>query len=62
MSFSATFNNISVIGLHLLVKETDVLAENMQQVAYKRYHIILHLPMGGFWTHNYSGDRHGLHR
>jgi len=48
MLLSSTFNNISVIGLHLLVKETDVLGENMQKVAYKRYHIMLHLPMGGF--------------
>jgi hypothetical protein len=61
------FNNISVISWQsvLLVEETRVPKSLIYRKSEKLYHIMLyqiHLAMNRFQTHNFSDDRHRLHR
>jgi len=67
--FNATFHTISVISWWsvLLVEEPEYPQKtiDLPQVTHKLYHIMfyrVHLGMSGIRTHNFSGDRHWLHR
>ena len=70
MVFNATFNNISVISWWsvLLVEETGVPRKttDLSQVTDKllSHNVVLSTPkcQRGIRTHNFSGDRHGLHK
>ena len=69
MAFNASFNHISAVLRRsvLLMEETGESGENYRPAASygKRYHILLfrvHIVMSEIQTHNFRGDKHGLHR
>jgi len=69
MVFNATFNNISVISWRsvLLVEETGVPGENQRPATSHwqtwSHNVVLSTPrLGVIWTHNFSGDKHRVHR
>jgi hypothetical protein len=69
MVFNATFNNISVISWQsfLFEEETGVPEENHRPAA-SHWQTLSHNPVSSTphhergQTHNFSGDRHWLHR